>query len=407
MNVLDEVPFKIPQGPLEGPQDKVELVTAPELTMLDREKILLETKYEFCLENWVLTGTQEGSACPRPSSEPRPSCPPYWLMFSSPQENRLARLRSSDLWEALPRQRSRSLPATEGHCMHPRVKLLISDSEGEGGYSEDDESSSMEEDGVSPRGREAQWHRSRTPRECRRSSSPHLRRQQSPCQHSRRRTAPPLDSQDSGQPIQSESILQLTTQRHPKRRLPALGHISRRRSLTPQPPCSSPPRSRPPPRPSTAEYKPSVLSLSRYSQLPPPRSVRRVHDSHATLPDSSAELLSALSQDERDLLDAITDQGYPLHTAIIALQKTGCQSAERIRGYLLAHDRLCKLGYDETQVEEALEMFQNCEAKAAEFLHLLTQFKEMGFQQNVIKEALLVHENDRERALEELMTQAG
>ncbi|XP_023698826.2 ubiquitin-associated protein 1-like [Paramormyrops kingsleyae] len=402
MNVLDEVPFKIPLGPLEGPQDKVELVTAPELTTLDREKILLETKYEFCLENWVLTGTQEGSACPRSSSKPRPSCPPYWLMFSSPQESRLARLRS-DLWEAPLRQRSRSLPATEGRCMHPRVKLLISDSEGEGGYSEDDESSSTEEDGASPRVRAAQWHRPRTPRECRRSSSPHLRRQRSPCQHRRRRTTSPLAPQDSGQPVQpTESILQLTSQRHPKRKLHTLGH---RRSLTPQPPCSSPPRSRPPPRPSTAEYKSS--SLSRYSRLPPPRSVRRAHDSHATLPDSSAELLSALSQDERDLLDAITDQGYPLHTAITALQKTGRQSAERVLSYLLAHDRLCKLGYDETQVEEALEMFQNCEAKAAEFLHLLTQFNEMGFQQNVIKEALLVHENHRERALEELMTRTG
>lgn len=26
-------------------------------------------------------------------------------------------------------------------------------------------------------------------------------------------------------------------------------------------------------------------------------------------------------------------------------------------------DRLCRLGYEKTQVEEALEMFQNCEAK--------------------------------------------
>lgn len=42
--------------------------------------------------------------------------------------------------------------------------------------------------------------------------------------------------------------------------------------------------------------------------------------------------------------------------------------------------------------------------KAAEFLHLLNQFNEMGFQQNAIKEVLLVHENHRERALEELMT---
>ena len=31
--------------------------------------------------------------------------------------------------------------------------------------------------------------------------------------------------------------------------------------------------------------------------------------------------------------------------------------------YLVASERLCALGYDEAQVEEALEMFQNCESK--------------------------------------------
>lgn len=41
--------------------------------------------------------------------------------------------------------------------------------------------------------------------------------------------------------------------------------------------------------------------------------------------------------------------------------------------------------------------------QAEEFLQLLIQFNEMGFQQNAIKEVLLVHENHRERALEELM----
>uniref|UniRef100_A0A3Q2QKB4 Ubiquitin-associated protein 1-like n=1 Tax=Fundulus heteroclitus TaxID=8078 RepID=A0A3Q2QKB4_FUNHE len=120
--------------------------------------------------------------------------------------------------------------------------------------------------------------------------------------------------------------------------------------------------------------------------------------------DSAAELLTALSQEERELLETITQKGYPLRTAILALQKTGCQSPEQVLKYLVACDHLCRLGYDEAQVEEALEMFQNCESKAAEFLRLLAQFNEMGFQQSAIKEVLLVHENHRERALEELMT---
>lgn len=36
---------------------------------------------------------------------------------------------------------------------------------------------------------------------------------------------------------------------------------------------------------------------------------------------------------------------------------------QQILKYLVASDRLCQLGYDEAQVEEALEMFQNCESK--------------------------------------------
>lgn len=36
---------------------------------------------------------------------------------------------------------------------------------------------------------------------------------------------------------------------------------------------------------------------------------------------------------------------------------------QQILKYLVASDRLCELGYDEAQVEEALEMFQNCESK--------------------------------------------
>lgn len=48
-----------------------------------------------------------------------------------------------------------------------------------------------------------------------------------------------------------------------------------------------------------------------------------------------------------------------------------------------------------------------CFSQAAEFLRLLNQFNEMGFQQNAIKEVLLIHENHRERALEELMTRLG
>lgn len=46
--------------------------------------------------------------------------------------------------------------------------------------------------------------------------------------------------------------------------------------------------------------------------------------------DSAAELLSALSQEERELLETVTEKGYALHTAILALQKTGYRSPEKV-----------------------------------------------------------------------------
>lgn len=48
--------------------------------------------------------------------------------------------------------------------------------------------------------------------------------------------------------------------------------------------------------------------------------------------------------------------------------------------------------------------FLLCVFQATEFLRLLAQFGEMGFQQSTIKEVLLLHDNHREKALEELVT---
>lgn len=44
MSWLDEVPIKIPLGLLEEVKEEVELVTAPEITVPDYLKILLETE---------------------------------------------------------------------------------------------------------------------------------------------------------------------------------------------------------------------------------------------------------------------------------------------------------------------------------------------------------------------------
>ncbi|XP_070356121.1 ubiquitin-associated protein 1-like isoform X2 [Equus asinus] len=107
--------------------------------------------------------------------------------------------------------------------------------------------------------------------------------------------------------------------------------------------------------------------------------------------------------EEQDLIGPVIALGYPLHRAIGALQKTGWQSLRQVLSYLSACDRLLQQGYEEDLVEEAMEMFQFSESQAGEFLRLWEQFSDMGFQQDRIKEVLLVHSNRREQALEELV----
>lgn len=97
-------------------------------------------QYAFNSEKLVLGGQQ-------PTCE-APSCPPYWLMFSSPQESHRTNRRSSDLWAPSFRPRSHSLNSADARSLrHRTVKFLISDSdsEDEDGYFEDNECSSTED----------------------------------------------------------------------------------------------------------------------------------------------------------------------------------------------------------------------------------------------------------------------
>lgn len=50
---------------------------------------------------------------------------------------------------------------------------------------------------------------------------------------------------------------------------------------------------------------------------------------HRSYPDSD-DLLSALSQEEQDLIGPVVALGYPMHRAIAALQKTGRQSLSQV-----------------------------------------------------------------------------
>ncbi|KAK0139006.1 Ubiquitin-associated protein 1-like [Merluccius polli] len=401
MNSLEDVPFQTPLGSLEDPLSQLEPARAPDFTVPDCPQILRDTKYDFALEHWVLVGFEDGyrrRAWPASLAQrfPKPpSCPPYWMMCGGPQESSWASRRRSDLGEPSPRPRSHSLNSADSRHLHPRTARFRQDHEA--GYSEDDEGSSTD-DG---------FHRHKC-RERSSSCSPkdtlsrfrelHAGPPVPHCQHVPPQSqARPLSASGGRRKPSLEQSLHASPPcpggKHCRKKQASLGSVNKKYAAGAQCVCCSPcwPQQ---PRPSSAG---SAVKNRRQKTL-------RAVGSHVVSFDHSAELLSALSEDERELLGEVTKKGYPLHTAILALQKTGYRSPKKILSYLGATRHLCELGYDEAQVEEALEMFQNCESKAAEFLRLLTQFREMGFQQSAIKEVLLVHENHREKALEELMT---
>lgn len=87
-------------------------------------------QYGFNLERWIVSREQPASQAP--------SCPPYWLMFSSPQEtHRLSQ------WAPGPRPRSHSLSSADIYRSHRRtVKFLLTDSDEEEGSHENKGSSS-------------------------------------------------------------------------------------------------------------------------------------------------------------------------------------------------------------------------------------------------------------------------
>ncbi|KAI5101246.1 ubiquitin-associated protein 1-like isoform X1 [Silurus meridionalis] len=372
MSWLDDVPMKIPLGFLGKVREEVELVTAPEVIVPDYLKILQETEYTFRLENWVLTCMQGGCSvpnvlCPSVASKMAATCPPYWMLFSSPQQSRLASRWISDFWEPNPRRRSHSLNAAQLNAMNDRVRFNISDSDDDDSFNNEEASFTKLKCNKSGLRRQ-ELDRIDVYSRC---SSDLLKLPSQQCSSLLQCSLPNSEAQRRNLwkiHNHGDSFHELSTSQH----LLTFGQVI--------PVTESP-------------------GLNSSMPLAPTRPL----SSHATVNDSSVELLSALSPEERQLLGTVTEHGYPLRTAIIALQKMGHWSSEQILSYLVACDHLCELGYDKTQVEEALEMFQNCETKAAEFLHLLTQFHEMGFQPNAIKEVLLMHENHCDRALEELM----
>ncbi|XP_044300861.1 ubiquitin-associated protein 1-like [Varanus komodoensis] len=436
---LEDVPFRMTVSFIDSSVGEEKVLNGPELEMPNCTKLLMCMMPDFSLERkvlyWVDSASQQESSRDDVAAGVAPTAPPCWLLLVDPKENFAA--GSSKAKDEAPVQGAVTLgPATGKGRQAGRTGEGL-DPEEQGGSEGEDSSptTSGESDGEEPLSANARHIPSTLPRflslpQCRPKTSPMplagpsegscpkpplLRQRQSMLLFHN------VKDEWKGAKEKLSAFMHPSSHAPPKPTLAARAFSLHQRSrssrtlrygspsdvplagtLTPTPPHRRPLAAAgfvPPIR----THKPTIASLSPYSCLPPTRGAQQPLGSHGSHPDSTADLLSALSQEERDLIEPVLALGYPIRRAILALQKTGRQSLGQFLRYLSACDKLLNQGYEEAQVEEAMEMFQNSEKKAAEFLHLLAQFDDMGFPQADIKEVLLLCENHRDRALEELM----
>nr|XP_044996383.1 ubiquitin-associated protein 1 isoform X2 [Jaculus jaculus] len=165
----------------------------------------------------------------------------------------------------------------------------------------------------------------------------------------------------------------------------------------------------------TSSQMPSLSILSLCSEEPSPPNtgptVTPLNFSVSQVPNMPScsqaySELQTLSPSERQCVETVVNMGYSYECVLRAMKKKG-ENIEQILDYLFAHGQLCEKGFDPLLVEEALEMHQCSEEKMMELLQLMSKFKEMGFELKDIKEVLLLHNNDQDNALEDLMTRAG
>ena len=113
---------------------------------------------------------------------------------------------------------------------------------------------------------------------------------------------------------------------------------------------------------------------------------------------------STMSGEEIQFVNQISAMGFPVGRVARAVKNLGCKEREVI-DFLISVNDMCTLGYSEDQVEMVLKD-NNDQTKAKEFLKLIVQFKEFGFREDRIFDALKKTECDGDKALD-ILTCAG
>ncbi|NXU69820.1 UBA1L protein, partial [Horornis vulcanius] len=324
MNYLDEVPFRTAMSLNGDSEGEITLVTAPDIELPDCTDILMSTMHDFSLERkvlyWVEVASQQQTSRHRVTSEVVPTAPPCWLLLVDPSDSYGGRGRDGAV------RRSISLSAADSSYGHAKGRLLLVSSR-PGFYQTRPKTSP----GLLEPSPENNVHSPASPDPSKqRRSMVIFNNMKNELEAARRKLAAlvhPLNRAATGS--RGIPVPRLLPQCPGTNRSVKYGpdlDVSQQGTFVPAPPATAtliPP---------IKQHKPTVPSLSPYTCLPPASTPGRPLSCHRSQPDSSADLLSALSQEERDLIEPVIALGYPTQKAILTLQKTGRQSLSQVGG---------------------------------------------------------------------------
>lgn len=157
-------------------------------------------------------------------------------------------------------------------------------------------------------------------------------------------------------------------------------------------------RSHTPPSFNSGAKEPVIESLpinENHFQKPPNASSNGIiHDEN-----SAYEELDAAA---KHFVDCITEMGFPKGQVARAVKHLGADEKKVVE--LLCHiQALEESGYDSSEAEAALHLHDYNRDQAKEFLDLVNQFQDLGFEKDAVKKALVQNKNDWNKTIDALL----
>ncbi|ESO88159.1 hypothetical protein LOTGIDRAFT_234720 [Lottia gigantea] len=163
----------------------------------------------------------------------------------------------------------------------------------------------------------------------------------------------------------------------------------------------------PPPIPSRPAENPQYenwdLKKKPVPPIPPVKTILKTTDTTTVRTSTPPETdpYPTLSKQDQIFVNKFCSMGFPRPRISRAVAKLG-QDEKQVIDHLCYIDNLIGKGYNPMKSESALFLFGNVD-KASSYIDSYSQFQELGFHADKIREALIKTNVDRDKALDELM----